>query len=87
MSTASMVPMGHLSPPYSPESLLVLLNAESNTRSSLSDGLNNERYANVFWSKEYKVWKKNAVFLYDVIISTALDWPTLTTQWLPDVQE
>lgn len=37
-------------------------------------------------SIEYKTWKKNAPFLYDMILSTALDWPTLTTQWLPDKQ-
>lgn len=40
--------------------------------------------ANVY--SEYKTWKKNAPFLYDMILSTALEWPTLTTQWLPDVQ-
>lgn len=37
-------------------------------------------------NEEYKIWKKNAVFLYDIIYSRALEWPTLTTQWLPDVQ-
>lgn len=36
---------------------------------------------------EYKTWKKNAPFLYDMILSTALEWPTLTTQWLPDKRE
>ncbi|KIW98616.1 uncharacterized protein Z519_00277 [Cladophialophora bantiana CBS 173.52] len=36
-------------------------------------------------NEEYKTWKKNAPFLYDMILSTALDWPTLTTQWFPDV--
>lgn len=36
---------------------------------------------------EYKTWKKNAPFLYDMMLSTALEWPTLTTQWLPDKQE
>lgn len=36
---------------------------------------------------EYKTWKKNAPFLYDMILSTALEWPTLTVQWLPDKQE
>ena len=35
-------------------------------------------------NEEYKLWKKNAPFLYDMILSTALDWPTLTTQWFPD---
>ncbi|KAL8827682.1 MAG: hypothetical protein Q9191_003042 [Dirinaria sp. TL-2023a] len=37
-------------------------------------------------NEEYKTWKKNAPFLYDLMLSTALEWPTLTTQWLPDVQ-
>lgn len=35
---------------------------------------------------EYKTWKKNSPFLYDMILSTALEWPTLTTQWFPDVK-
>ncbi len=38
-------------------------------------------------NEEYKTWKKNAPFLYDLMLSTALEWPTLTTQWLPDKQE
>ncbi|KAF3912839.1 Coronin-6 [Arthrobotrys entomopaga] len=38
-------------------------------------------------NEEYKTWKKNAPFLYDLILSTALEWPTLTTQWFPDKQE
>ena len=38
-------------------------------------------------NEEYKTWKKNSPFLYDLMLSTALEWPTLTTQWLPDVQE
>lgn len=33
---------------------------------------------------EYKIWKKNAPFLYDVVITHCLDWPSLTCQWLPD---
>ncbi|KAL9054653.1 MAG: hypothetical protein Q9162_004019 [Coniocarpon cinnabarinum] len=37
-------------------------------------------------NEEYKIWKKHAPFLYDVMMSRALDWPTLTTQWFPDVQ-
>ena len=37
-------------------------------------------------NEEYKVWKKNAVYLYDMMLSTALEWPTLTTQWFPDKQ-
>lgn len=38
-------------------------------------------------NEEYKIWKKNAVFLYDIMYSRALEWPTLTCQWLPDVQQ
>ncbi|KAK1869447.1 hypothetical protein I4F81_011923 [Pyropia yezoensis] len=37
--------------------------------------------------EEYKVWKKNTPFLYDVIITKALEWPSLTAQWLPDRRE
>jgi histone-binding protein RBBP4 len=36
---------------------------------------------------EYKVWKKNSPYLYDIVLTTALEWPSLTTQWLPDVKE
>ncbi|CCA70148.1 probable Chromatin assembly factor 1 subunit c [Serendipita indica DSM 11827] len=35
-------------------------------------------------NEEYKIWKKNAPYLYDVVITHALDWPTLTCQWFPD---
>jgi len=49
--------------------------------------LNLTTMANSTIRSEYKTWKKNAPFLYDMILSTALEWPTLTTQWLPDKQE
>ncbi|TKA57478.1 hypothetical protein B0A53_00709 [Rhodotorula sp. CCFEE 5036] len=35
-------------------------------------------------NEEYKIWKKNSPFLYDLVITHALDWPSLTCQWLPD---
>ncbi|KAK7541198.1 WD40-repeat-containing domain protein [Phyllosticta citribraziliensis] len=38
-------------------------------------------------NEEYKMWKKNSPFLYDVLFAQALDWPALTAQWLPDKQE
>lgn len=38
-------------------------------------------------NEEYKIWKKNSVFLYDIMYSRALEWPTLTTQWLPDISD
>uniref|UniRef100_A0A7S1UI47 Histone-binding protein RBBP4 N-terminal domain-containing protein n=1 Tax=Phaeomonas parva TaxID=124430 RepID=A0A7S1UI47_9STRA len=34
-------------------------------------------------SEEYKIWKKNAPFLYDLIMTHALEWPSLTVQWVP----
>lgn len=55
----------------------------------VSEELNNEdaETEQKVINEEYKTWKKNAPFLYDMILSTALDWPTLTTQWMPDVIE
>ncbi|WFC98420.1 Histone acetyltransferase type B subunit 2 [Malassezia yamatoensis] len=35
-------------------------------------------------NEEYKIWKKNSPFLYDMVITHALEWPTLTIQWFPD---
>ncbi|KAK9138420.1 hypothetical protein Sjap_009014 [Stephania japonica] len=34
-------------------------------------------------AEEFSVWKKNTPFLYDLVISHALEWPSLTLQWLP----
>ena len=33
---------------------------------------------------QYKIWKKNTPFLYDLVMTHALEWPSLTCQWLPD---
>lgn len=37
-------------------------------------------------NEEYKIWKKNTPFLYDLVMTHALEWPSLTVQWLPDVE-
>jgi hypothetical protein len=37
--------------------------------------------------EEYKIWKKNTPFLYDLVMTHALEWPSLTVQWLPSAQE
>ncbi|KAL5577609.1 hypothetical protein UlMin_019308 [Ulmus minor] len=37
--------------------------------------------------EEYKSWKMNTPYLYDLIIIKALEWPSLTVQWLPDREE
>jgi hypothetical protein len=34
-------------------------------------------------NEEYRVWKKNAAFLYDTVLTHPLEWPSLTVQWLP----
>ena len=36
---------------------------------------------------QYKIWKKNTPFLYDLVLTHALEWPSLTLQWLPDVRK
>ncbi|EPS63759.1 hypothetical protein M569_11022, partial [Genlisea aurea] len=33
--------------------------------------------------EEFSVWKKNTPLLYDLLVSHALEWPSLTVQWLP----
>ena len=34
-------------------------------------------------NEEYKLWKKNTPFLYDLVMAHALEWPSLTVEWLP----
>uniref|UniRef100_A0A4W2FZ02 Histone-binding protein RBBP4-like N-terminal domain-containing protein n=1 Tax=Bos indicus x Bos taurus TaxID=30522 RepID=A0A4W2FZ02_BOBOX len=36
-------------------------------------------------NEKYKIWKKNTPFLYNLVMTYALEWPSLTAQWLPDV--
>ncbi|XP_071695437.1 histone-binding protein MSI1-like [Rutidosis leptorrhynchoides] len=43
-------------------------------------GVEFERMVN----NEYKYWKSQTPFLYDLVISHALEWPSLTVEWLPD---
>ncbi|CAL5332310.1 unnamed protein product [Camellia sinensis] len=38
-------------------------------------------------NEEHKIWKINTQFLYDLVITYALEWPFLTVEWLPDLQE
>lgn len=33
--------------------------------------------------EEYTVWKKNTPFLYDLIVSQPLEWPSLTVHCVP----
>ena len=36
------------------------------------------------FNEEYKIWKKNTPFLYDLVMTHALEWPSLTVQWFPE---
>mmetsp|Transcript_5612 Transcript_5612/g.9821 ORF Transcript_5612/g.9821 Transcript_5612/m.9821 type:complete len:433 (+) Transcript_5612:64-1362(+) len=38
-------------------------------------------------NEEYKIWKKNTPFLYDLVMTHALEWPSLTVQWLPEIKK
>lgn len=55
-----------------------MTNADDEGAASLSDQL---------VLSEYRVWKKHAPFLYDVVVSSALEWPSLTVQWMPDREQ
>jgi histone-binding protein RBBP4 len=37
-------------------------------------------------NEEYKTWKKNAPHLYDIVVTHAFEWPSLTVQWFPDIE-
>ncbi len=49
---------------------------------SESEDIIEERVIN----EEYKIWKRNTPFLYDMLMSHALEWPSLSAQWLPVVE-
>lgn len=34
--------------------------------------------------EEYRIWKKNVPFLYDLVFTHSLEWPSLTVQWFPE---
>jgi histone-binding protein RBBP4 len=36
-------------------------------------------------NQEYKIWKKEAPYFYDLLILHSVDWPTFTFQWLPEI--
>ncbi|OIR57626.1 MAG: histone-binding protein RBBP4 [Amphiamblys sp. WSBS2006] len=37
-------------------------------------------------NEEYKVWKKNTPYLYDLMVAHGFEWPATSLQWLPDIQ-
>ncbi|POW16745.1 hypothetical protein PSHT_06674, partial [Puccinia striiformis] len=63
---------------YRAEALVDKLPKGSNTDSD------SEADTNTNHGAAAAIWKKNSPFLYDLVLTHALDWPTLTTQWFPD---
>jgi len=47
-------------------------------------GVGEEELEEKILNENYKIWKKNVPFLYDMVVTKALEWPSLTVQWLPD---
>lgn len=37
-------------------------------------------------SEEYKIWKRNVPFMYDFMMTRAVEWPSPTVQWFPEVE-
>lgn len=37
--------------------------------------------------EEYQLWRKNCKFMYEFVSETALTWPSLTVEWLPEYIE
>ena len=52
---------------------------------AIVDPVNEEEELEREINEEYKIWKKNSPFLYDLAMTHALEWPSLTIQWFPDV--
>ena len=52
--------------------------------SSAAASSNGEDVEEKLINEEYKIWKKNTPFLYDIVMTHALEWPSLTVQWMPD---
>lgn len=56
---------------------------QSNKKNNMASNSNGEVNEEAIINEEYKIWKKNTSFLYDLVMTHALEWPSLTVQWLP----
>ncbi|MCQ2820579.1 MAG: hypothetical protein MJ252_25215 [archaeon] len=36
-------------------------------------------------NEEYKIWKFNTPLLYDTLLIGAMEYPSLTVSWLPEI--
>ncbi|KAI5954265.1 HAT2 [Candida jiufengensis] len=44
----------------------------------------NEEQQELSIKEEYQLWRKNCRYMYEFVSETALTWPSLTIQWLPN---
>ncbi|RLN27238.1 hypothetical protein BBJ28_00019952 [Nothophytophthora sp. Chile5] len=51
---------------------------------AVTDAATNAAMHEKLINEEYKIWKKNTPFLYDLVMTHALEWPSLSVQWLPN---
>ncbi|KYQ89529.1 WD-40 repeat-containing protein [Tieghemostelium lacteum] len=60
-------------------------NNNNTTNNSTTNTINTseEEIEEKIINEEYKIWKRHTPFLYDMVITHALEWPSLTVQWLP----
>ena len=80
LTEANIVPMSNSSSANASASQPLPTQSPPST-SAVSDVLE-ERLIN----DEYKIWKKNSPYLYDLVMTSSLEWPSLTCQWLPDTK-
>lgn len=36
--------------------------------------------------QEYKIWKKNVKYMYDLVFTQSLKWPSTSMQWFPEIE-
>lgn len=36
--------------------------------------------------EEFKIWKKNVKYMYDLVFTQALKWPSTSIQWFPEIE-
>ncbi|CAM9745584.1 unnamed protein product, partial [Ectocarpus sp. 4 AP-2014] len=82
---ASMAPPSAASPPAAATAAALPQQLADHNNSNDVSAANEEAEEKMI-TEEYKVWKKNTPFLYDIVMTHALEWPSLTVQWLPSVK-
>ena len=41
----------------------------------------NDIFESQLLNEEYKIWKKNTPFLYDLVLTYLMEWPSSTIEW------